>query len=307
MHAPRNERRVGFTLIELLVVIAIIAILIALLVPAVQKVREAASRTQCANNAKQIGLAIHGINDARKTMPPAMAPCSDPSIPGCFTSIPGQYNGFNYSFFAWILPYVEQSAVYNQLTKGGYAGGQYFAVIPVLLCPADPSTINGKCVTTYGGANSWGVTNYAINYQVFGDPVTGTVQGQARIPVTFQDGTSNTIITAEMYGTCGWSNDPSFCYGSLWADSNSVWRGMFGTNTSYKDPAGAGYPAATVFQVQPNYLTSCDPSRPNSPHTGGINVGMGDGSVRFVGQSVSNQSWAWACNPRDGQIPGNDF
>src|SRR5438105_644782 len=108
MNARGRSRRVGFTLIELLVVIAIIAILIALLVPAVQKVREAAARTQCANNLKQIGLAMHSINDTNKALPPVAAP--DGWTAGTLAAPP--YNGGPWTFFSHILPYIEQTAVY---------------------------------------------------------------------------------------------------------------------------------------------------------------------------------------------------
>jgi prepilin-type N-terminal cleavage/methylation domain-containing protein/prepilin-type processing-associated H-X9-DG protein len=302
MHVQDRRIRSAFTLIELLVVIAIIAILIALLVPAVQKVRESAARTQCLNNIKQIGLATHNINDTRKALPPATAPNAvTPTNNG------GPYNGYNYTFFGWLLPYVEQGTIFNQMSISGYAGGQYYQVVPTYLCPSDPSTANGKSLTPYGGANQWGASNYGVNYLVFGDPQRGNIQGNSAIPRSFPDGTSNTVLFGEMYGTCGWSNDLNFCYGSLWADSNSIWRPVFCTNTSYKDPAGPGWPACNMFQVQPNYLTSCDPSRAESPHTGGMNIGLGDGSVRFISASVSLASWAAACDPRDGNIPGPDF
>ena len=86
-----------------------------------------------------------------------------------------------------------------------------------------------------------------------------------------------------------------------------VWRGVFGTNTSYKDPASSGYLQAYRFQVQPKWDTQCDPSRPQSPHTGGINVLLGDGHVRFVNGSVSDASWFAACDPQDGNAVGNDW
>jgi prepilin-type processing-associated H-X9-DG protein len=89
-------------------------------------------------------------------------------------------------------------------------------------------------------------------------------------------------------------------YGSLWADSNSIWRAAFCTNSSSKSPAGRGYPACYKFQVQPNWMTGCDSSRAQSPHSQGINVCLGDGSVRFVSGSVSDATWAAACDPRDG-------
>jgi prepilin-type N-terminal cleavage/methylation domain-containing protein/prepilin-type processing-associated H-X9-DG protein len=303
---PRSRlRRTGFTLIELLVVIAIIAILIGLLLPAVQKVREAAARSQCTNNMKQIGIAIHSLHDAHRCLPPAMAPSATSPI-----TTPGPYQGpYGYTVFHWMLPFIEQTAVWRALipSNSSYGGIQYDKVIPTYLCPSDSSTSQGKCVTPYGGANNWGATNYAANYYAFGNPRLGTLSACNKIPANFEDGHSNVVFFTEMYGTCGWSNDINFCYGSLWADSNSVWRGLVCTNTSYKDVAGAGSPPCNFFQVQPNYLRECDPSRAQSAHTSGINVLMGDGSVHFVSQSCSAASWAAACDPRDGANGDSNF
>ena len=301
----RCPLRPGFTLIELFVVIAIIAILIGLLLPAVQKVREAAARTQCSNNLKQLGLAVHNHNDTRGLMPPFCAPCADPTIPGCFTPATSAMGKHNYTMFTFLFPYIEQDNIYKQTTPNGYAGGQYFQVIKTYLCPSDPSSQNGKSMTPYGGANFWGAGNYGGNFYIFGNPANGTPYGENRIPASIPDGTSNTIFFAEMYATCGNFGTINPCWGSLWADSNSIWRPGF--NLGPGKSGRVGYPAAPLFQVQPKMTTTCDPTRPQSPHTAGIMVGLGDGSVRFVSQGVSATTWARACDPQDGQTLGSDW
>ena len=302
-----GQRRAGFTLIELLVVIAIIAILIALLVPAVQKVREAASRTECLNNLKQIGTAAHNCHDAYKMFPAMSAPWADPKIPSCFTPASSPFGKHNFTIFQFLLPYFEQDAIYSKLNITDYAGGQYPDVIGLLICPVDQSNSGGKNLTANGGAKNWAISNYAANNYVFGNPPKGNTQGYATLKSTFLNGTSNTIIFGEIYGTCGNSGniDAGTTWGSLWADANSVWRPAFNLSTSKN--AVAGYPSARMFQINPNFKNNCDASVPQSYHSNGIMVGMGDGSVRFVTGSVSPATWAAAADPRDGLVLGNDW
>jgi len=278
----------GFTLIELLVVIAIIAILIGLLLPAVQKVREAAARTQSSNNLKQLALAMHSCADANQE-----------NMPGLYGNFPGTNGAFGTVFFH-LLPYIEQDNIYKGANGYVYnnnsnAGGQPTHYLPIksYQAPGEGSTSGGQI-----WAGGWAISNYGANYNVFGGNVTEgswSWDAKPRLPASFSpDGTSNTMIFAEKYARCGGSG------GSLWAHGNwnPAWMSMFGSYWA----GGTG----VTFQATPTQA-QCNPYQAQSFSTAGIQVGMGDGSARMVSAGVSSTTWWFATTPRGGEVLGSDW
>jgi prepilin-type N-terminal cleavage/methylation domain-containing protein len=229
-----RPRRSAFTLIELLVVIAIIAILIGLLLPAVQKVREAAARTQCQNNLKQIGLAVHNYAGAYNNQLPALT-----------SSIwRPKYGAYEGGIFTTLLPYVEQQSLFQNAMNNPTAtwlanvqpptgGNPYLQAQPlkVYQCPADSTILNGLSGNQannsgHGTIQNWAASSYAANYQVFGTvnslstfgapslgatPNFGNVCGPTFNIGNIPDGTSNTVFFGEQFSAC------SNTGGCLWA------------------------------------------------------------------------------------------
>ena len=281
-----RTRRHAFTMIELLVILAIIAILLALLLPAVAKVREAAGRTQTMNSLKQIGLALHSTNDVYKRLPPA------------FDKF-GQVTG---SVHVHILPYLEQAALYNMFTAEKSAAPAAKVLIRTYVSPLD-RTFNEKLE---------GPQNFAANLRVFATSGVQTAYdkdlpepkavepGNARIPATFLDGTSNTIWYSTKILVCGDG-------GSKFASApNTKTAAFFGQNHA-QEKASPDDPKAT-FQSDPNPKQClCSPLMAQSFSRQIIICALADGSVRSVAASISPKTWNTALHPSEGIPNGADF
>jgi prepilin-type N-terminal cleavage/methylation domain-containing protein len=292
----------GFTLIELLVVIAIIAILIGLLVPAVQKVREAAARMSSSNNLKQQVLATHNMNDNYNVLPPIVT--NGDLGWGPYTNRTAVTRG---SLYYFMLPYIEKEPEYKLMAQNHPDSWWCGFQIKTFISPSDPSATNGFLDTGSPRAG----TSYAPNELAFGSG-GNYFAGQwwedaaptKAIPRTFPDGTSNTILFAEKYMVCGPSagNVSNFYWGEDGGPCDRL--GGIGQNGSVP---GFHASVTVVPQIKPPWQNGCDPCRLQTMSTAGIQVGLGDGSVRMVSSAISQTTWARAVSPDDGQPLGSDW
>jgi prepilin-type N-terminal cleavage/methylation domain-containing protein len=313
-----KNKRAGFTLIELLVVIAIIAVLVALLLPAVQQAREAARRSSCKNNLKQLGLAMHNYHDTHQMFPF-----------GWMSEATGQYHR-RQTWFQMILPFIDQAPFYNQYAADQTAYVHQIpkslagTVVASMMCPSDPSTpAFGGGGTDNGFQASYGVcAGSRVNADGLPESVVTSATGglfSTNSDSKFRDmkdGSTNCLMASEtvIRGTTGAS----------WGALGGYWGGA---------PHGSyGFSAALPPNTDiPDYVYSCKSKTfPNSPcasgndgdsviglspgsrrwnsarsqHTGGVQVLMGDGAVRFVSDNIDLTTWRALATVSGGEVIG---
>lgn len=300
----RSAKR-GFTLIELLVVIAIIAVLIALLLPAVQQAREAARRSQCRNNLKQIGLAMQNYHDNCKSLPVGQFSC-------CWGT-----------WVVEVLPYIDQTPLFKKwVSRNMYdspTGGFRYSDAPnrpvvstrlgAMTCPSDRPNTPIATITSHNYAVNHGNTTYTqgtYNGVAFGGAPFGfnpTYRASALSDI--RDGTSSTLLVAEVVQGTG-----SDLRGFTWWGDNSNFTAHYPPNSSIPDRIYTGVYCVNqpIDNLPCAVSTAADPARvgARSRHTGGVQAVFCDGASRFINQSIDVQLWR-ALSTAKGREPTGEF
>ncbi len=314
MKRRNGTRQRGFTLIELLVVIAIIAILIALLLPAVQQAREAARRSNCKNNLKQIGLALHNYHETHSIFPPGYVSTSVSSTVGS-----------KIAWSAMILPFVDQANLYNQITSSMFnsngatgwltvadvtpkvaATTQAESVIPGYVCPSDPSgALNTDRPSAIQGY-TWGKSNYpAVRASVYWDATLSTPAavtaktsfGNSTVKVRFRDmtdGTSNIIMVGER------TTQDSPAPISI-TRTAAIWIGIQIDENAISATASSANSSGTITT---ELINKASGNAFSSPHVGGCHFLLGDGKVRFISENINADTYTWLAGINDGHVLG---
>ena len=336
-----TKRSGGFTLIELLVVIAIIAILIGLLLPAVQKVREAAARAKCSNNLKQVGLAMHGYQDSFNRLPSPGAHNRDGNDNAASDS-----TSWGPSWGIGILPFIEQNNLYKgydytqMRSRDGVNPTVVSVEIATFKCPSDASGkppwtnsgvnfARGNIAVNCGAGNAFSTTDYNLSTDR-GPFSMGDASAPAPTPyrqdnlgygarfADISDGLSNTMLLSELI-----AGDQAGDVRGAWAYPSGAY--ISGGAPSYNAPRLLLTPNANALdnnnRDQPGFCSASNTDRDlrcaaggsrayqtaRSKHTGGVQACLGDGSVRFIRNSIALTTWRQLLAQADGTVINSDF